>query len=145
MTVGRICVREVYATDINESVQNAAQRMRQRNVGTLIVLNEDKEPIGMRTDRDLAINVVALGEDPSCTKVGQVMIQCPETVAEDTPIEEALRQMRSGSFRRLPVVNQVGRLVGLLTLDDILDLLCEEFHEIRELIGQQGPTRFRVY
>ena len=143
MSVGRICVREVYATDINESVQNAARRMRERNVGTLVVLNDDKEPIGMLTDRDLAINVLAQGEDPSCTKVGQIMIQCPETVDEETPIEEALHRMRSGSFRRLPVVNQVGRLVGLLTLDDILDLLCEEFREIGELIGKQGPTRFR--
>jgi CBS domain-containing protein len=140
MTVGRVCVREVDLAEPHEPVQVAAARMNDRNVGTLVVVGSQGEPIGIVTDRDLAIRVVAYARDPLSTRVAEVMTQCPVSVHEDTPLEEALREMRRGPFRRVPVVDSAGKLVGLLSLDDILDLLAEEFGMIRELLSRESPS-----
>jgi CBS domain-containing protein len=114
-------------------------RMHSRNVGALVVLNESKEPIGIVTDRDLVVKGLAQGLGPYDANVEEVMTPSPHVVYEETPIEEALRMMRSGGFRRLPVVNGAGELAGLVTLDDILDLLAEEFREIGGLLRKEGP------
>ena len=140
MSAGRICVREVDLTEADESAQVAAQRMNDRNVGTLVVRDEEGAPVGIITDRDLAVRVVGRGLDPLTTTVGELMTGCPQTVEEETSLEAALSVMRSGPFRRLPVVDRDGRLVGLLSLDDILDLLTEEFKEIGELLRREGPA-----
>ena len=140
MTAGRICTREVDLVDQNESVQVAAERMNSRNVGTLIVLDEESHPIGMLTDRDLALRVVGKGRDAIETSVSDIMTRFPCSISEDTSIEAALTKMRSGGFRRLPVVDQEGKLLGVLTLDDILELLCEEFTEIGKLIQKESPA-----
>jgi CBS domain-containing protein len=139
MSVGRICAREVDLAEAQEPMQVAAERMHARNVGTLVVLNAAKEPVGILTDRDLAIKGTARGLDPYKGVVADVMTPCPICVHEEAPIEEALRIMRSRTFRRLPVVNVQGKLVGLLSLDDILLLLAEEFQEIDRLLAKEGP------
>ena len=120
MSVGRICVREVDLTDSGEPVQVAARRMHDRNVGTLVVCDRSKRPVGMLTDRDLALRVVAESRDPGRTTVADVMTQNPQCVQEDTPIETALRLMRAMPCRRLPVVDDKGHLVGIFSLDDML-------------------------
>lgn len=140
MTAGRICTREVDLVDQNESVQVAAERMNSRNVGTLIVLDEESHPIGMLTDRDLALRVVGKGRDAIETTIADIMTRFPCSISEDTSIEAALTKMRSGGFRRLPVVDQECKLIGVLTLDDILELLCEEFTEIGKLIQKESPA-----
>ncbi|WP_417397265.1 CBS domain-containing protein [Gimesia chilikensis] len=140
MTAGRICTREVDLVDQNESVQVAAERMNSRNVGTLIVLDEESHPIGMLTDRDLALRVVGKGRDAIKTTVWDIMTRFPCSISEETSIEAALTKMRSGGFRRLPVVDHEGKLIGVLTLDDILELLCEEFTEIGKLIQKESPA-----
>lgn len=140
MTAGRVCTREVDLVDANESVQVAAERMNSRNVGTLIVLDGELHPIGVVTDRDLAIRVLGKGRDPIQTLVEDVMTRFPYNVSEETPVEMALSKMRAGGFRRLPVVDETGKLIGVLTLDDILDLLCSEFEEIGKLIRKESPA-----
>lgn len=139
MSVGRMCIREVDLADPCEAVQVAARRMNSRNVGTLMVLDEYSRPVGILTDRDLAIRVVGKGLDSLETVVRDVMSKAPDSVHEDTPIETALSHMRAGPFRRLPVVDHDGKLVGLVSLDDILDLLSEEFVEIGQLVKSEGP------
>lgn len=139
MSAGRICVREVDIAEVGESVQVAAQRMNSRNVGTLVVLDQEKQPVGMVTDRDLTVRVLAKAGDPIETTVGEVMTKSVRTVSENTPIEDALRIMRTGRCRRLPVVDSFGKLVGLLSVDDILDLLISEFREIGVLLREESP------
>ena len=139
MTVGRICVRDVDLAEGNESAQAAAQRMHARNVGTLVVLDSEKKPLGLVTDRDLAVRVIGNGHDPNQTTVGEIMTAFPRTVTEETPIEDALQIMRAGQCRRLPVVDEEGRLVGILSVDDILELLISEFREIGMLLNQESP------
>jgi CBS domain-containing protein len=139
MSVARICLREVDLADATERVLEAARRMRERRVGTLVIVDDAGKPVGVVTDRDLALRVVAAGGDPRTMSVRDVMTAHPRTVSESTPIEAALSLMRSGSFRRLPVVNADGKLVGIVSLDDVLDLLAEEFELIGRLLERQSP------
>lgn len=139
MSVGNVCVRQVDVARTDESVQVGAERMRARKVGTLVVVNKGYQPVGIVTDRDLTMRVLADARDPLQTVLGEVMTGDPMTVSSDTPIEDALRLMRNGAFRRLPVVDRAGKLSGLVSLDDILDLLSHEFGEIGRLLVQENP------
>lgn len=140
MSVGRICVRTVDLADLDETAQVAASRMNTRNVGTLVVIDDQKSPVGIVTDRDLAIRVVGKGLDPNTTMLESVMSGLPDSVTENTSIESAIATMRRGPYRRLPVVDDQNRLIGLVSLDDILDLLSEEFEEIGKLVRSEGPN-----
>ncbi|MCA9140008.1 MAG: CBS domain-containing protein [Planctomycetales bacterium] len=139
MSIGRICTRTVDVAAPDETTQTAAERMKSRKVGTLVVVDNQQRPIGIVTDRDLAVCVVAQGLDPRTTEIETVMSKVPESVTEDTPIESALAIMRRGCHRRLPVVDDDDQLLGLVTLDDILTLLSEEFQEIGQLLQKESP------
>src|SRR5687767_6255084 len=113
MSIGRICQREVDTADSKECARAAARRMATRCVGTLVVLDKEKRPVGILTDRDLAVRVLAEGLNPDTTPVADVMTRHPATINENTAIEDVLALMRAKSVRRLPVVERQGRLVGL--------------------------------
>src|SRR5262245_28961225 len=134
MSVGRLCVREVDTARPDESVAVIAERMHQRAVGTLVVINARNQVIGIVTDRDLVSRVLAKGRNAAEMSVRDVMTIGPKTVCEWTQIESALLTMRTGKFRRIPVVDHTNKLVGLITLDDVLMLLAEEFSQIGRLL-----------
>ncbi len=139
MSIGRICIRKVDVVEPHETVQFAARRMHDRKVGALVVVNKAHEPIGIVTDRDLTVRVLAEGHDAVQTPVAEVMTRPARAVTEATPIEEVVRIMRRGAFRRLPVVDEVGKLVGLVTLDDILSLLTEELRDVGGVLAEETP------
>jgi CBS domain-containing protein len=139
MSVGRICTREVDVATADEAIWRAAERMHQRSVGTLVVVDESQDPIGVITDRDLVVRVLADRKDPEETLVGDVMSRRPATALEDTPIEIALERMAAGGFRRMPVVDHSGKLVGLVTLDDILLLVGDELTHAGKVLARQTP------
>lgn len=141
MSVERICSLEVHVADADESAAVAAQRMRQKRVGTLVVVDEEERPVGVVTDRDLVARVLAMGRDPKETRVLDIMTKAPKTMPATAPIEEALALMRNGGFRRIPVVSPKGKLVGLVSLDDVLLFLATEFAWIGELLGKKVPRR----
>ena len=124
---------------LEESVRSVAERMRQRSVGALVVLNTSNTVVGIVTDRDLVVRALAAGKNADTTAVADVMTPAPMTAREETPIESALSWMRQGEFRRLPVVDERGSLVGMITLDDILRLLAEEFSDIGCLLDRETP------
>jgi len=139
MSIGRICVREVETVEPNETVYLAARRMLQRAVGSLVVVSDANQPIGILTDRDLVERVLAKGRSPVDTLVQDVMSTGLKTITEDGAIESVLALMRSGRFRRVPVVDDGGRLVGLISLDDVLMLRATEFTQIGRLLQQETP------
>jgi CBS domain-containing protein len=139
MSVRRIWQREVDVAELGEPVQALAERMRQRSVGCLVVVNGLREPIGIVTDRDLVIRVLADAKDPYSTAVDEVMTYNPDAISQDAPIEQALRLMRLGGFRRLPVVDENRKLVGIVTLDDILMQLAAEFTEAQYVLDRETP------
>jgi len=111
-----------------------------RSVGCLVVVDQCERPVGIITDRDLAMRVVAEGRDSDMTSVAEVMTAPAGCVDELTSIEQALKLMRQGGFRRLPVVDSTtGRLGGIFTLDDILMRLSAEFQDVGKLIGSEAP------
>ena len=140
MTVGRICVRSVDIVKPNESVREAARRMREADVGALIVIDDKRFPMGIITDRDIALRCVAGDRDPDDTVVSEAMT-CPVLcVSESTPIEEALRRMAGIAARRIGVTDPDGRLAGILALDDVLELLVEEAETIGRLLKRRHPA-----
>ena len=138
MSVGAICSREVDLIEATETATDAARRMQTRGVGTLIVVDGDERPIGLLTDRDLALRVLAAGKGPA-TAVRDIMTVSPEVVSESTPIEAALSLMRSARCRRLPVTDADDKLVGIIALDDILALLAEELEIVGGLLQREAP------
>src|ERR1043165_7811452 len=94
MSVGLICQHEVDQIDAEDTIREAAQRMCQRAVGTLVIVNREKEPVGIITDRDIITRVIAAGKDPRTTFVSEVMTPHCTKVREETPIEKALSLMR---------------------------------------------------
>ena len=139
MTVGIICRRAVDMVEPGALVRVAAQRMAARNVGSLLVVDGSRHVLGVVTDRDLALRVVAQGRDPHLTRIVDVMTPHPDTVSEETSVEDALTVMRSRGVRRLPVVGHAGELAGVVSVDDILVLLSQEFGELSRLIEHSSP------
>jgi len=138
MSAGRIAVRAVQVVGPGESAREAARRMVTEGVGTLVVLGGDRRPVGFVTDRDLMFHCVAEGRDPARTKVEAIMATPVVTVPEDLPIEDALVRMAETRVRRLAVVDRAGCLAGVLALDDVLELLAEEFGTIGRLLRGSG-------
>ncbi|MBI5938420.1 MAG: CBS domain-containing protein [Betaproteobacteria bacterium] len=139
MTIGEICNREVVIAERNMDVPEAARLMRQHHVGTLVIVDEaegGRRPVGIVTDRDIAIEVVAAGVKPDGLTVGDIMAGELATVRESEGIFETIRYMRGRGVRRVPVVDNGGWLVGIVTLDDLLELLAEELGEMAGLISR---------
>ena len=120
-----------------DTVQAAARLMRDRRVGSLILLRSGR-PIGIVTDRDLLVRVVAAGEDPTKAKVGDFATYDPITVTTSEGIETAVSRMRRHGVRRLPLVDEAGLGVGIVTADDLLALLGGEISGICE--GIENPS-----
>jgi predicted transcriptional regulator len=140
MAVGEICNREIVITEKSVSVVDAAKLMRSHHVGDLVVVEEKggrKHPVGIVTDRDIVVEVVAAGVDPESLKVGDIMGPEVATVRESEGLFEALRYMRDKGVRRMPVVDREGGLIGILTLDDVLSLLAEEMTELAKLVSHE--------
>lgn len=137
-TIARICEHNVDTIRCDESVVMAADRMRQRTVGALVVTNELRQPIGILTDRDLVVRVLADRREETAT-ISDVMTPDVVVVSEETSVGAALLRMRKGTFRRLPVVDGHGTLIGIVSLDDILMSLARELGEIGLLLECETP------
>jgi CBS domain-containing protein len=127
--LGKICTRPVVTASAQMTVDEAARVMRSKNVGALVVVNAGR-PVGMLTDRDVAIEVVAKGLDPDTARVGDVMHKKPITIREDLGILDAAKVFAKTGVRRLPVVTRSGVLVGVITVDDLIMLLGNELGHV---------------
>jgi len=140
MPVGDICVREVVTATRETTIQEAARLMRENHVGDLLVLDHTKgnrKPVGIVTDRDIVVAIVALGLDPSVLTAGDIMGPELETAPDDQGVFETISQMRRAGVRRIPVVNKQGYLVGIISIDDLIQLLAEEMGELAKLISRE--------
>ena len=137
MSIGKLCTRAVSIASPEETVAVAARRMAQHDVGTLIVVDEAKHPIGILTDRDIVLRVVSAGRDPASTRVRDAMTQPVVRADEATPIEDGIALMASAARRRLVVTGRGGTLVGVLALDDVLELLVDEARSVGRLLGRR--------
>jgi len=146
MAIGELCSREVVFVTRSESVLDAARLMREHHVGSLVVVDTAqgrRVPVGMITDRDVAVGVVALGLDPEKTLVEAAMRAEVVAIKESDGIGRAAQLMRAKGVRRLPVVDASGALVGVLAADDLLELLAEEMSGLAGMLGR-GALRERT-
>ena len=141
MAVRDLCRRDVDTARYDESALDAARRMRDKQVGTVVVVDGER-PVGILTDRDLTVRVLAAGLDPGKTRVSEVMTPSPTTVTEDTEIVAAIGHMRSGRFRRLPVVGPDGHLRGIIALDDVIGVVATELADVGPLLLREAPHRW---
>ncbi len=135
MDIGKICNRNVVTVREADELTLAARLMREKHIGYLIVVKPSLiegtvSPVGVITDRDIVVAVVAKEADPRSLKVGDVMTRQPAVVEEGTSVGTALQLMRRIGVRRLPVIGRAGMLVGVLSLDDVLDTLAGELMDI---------------
>ena len=140
MPIGEICSREVIIVQRETPVQEAAQLMRQHHVGALVVVEEvsgKRMPVGLITDRDLVVEVLATQLDAKAITVGDIMLPELGSVQENGGVFETIQFMRAKAVRRLPVVDGQGALIGIVALDDLLTLLAEELNELAGLVARE--------
>lgn len=140
MSVGEYCNRDVVVVEKAESVREVISLMHDHHVGDAVVVERNADvpvPVGMLTDRDIVMEILAKDIELHSVAVGDVMSVDLITVEEDTKLLDALKLMRKKGIRRLPVVNQQGGLEGILTVDDILELLAEQLNDIAALISHE--------
>ncbi len=139
MSIGELCNRNVVIAHKEENVLEAARLMRHYHVGDVVVLedNNRKLPVGILTDRDIVIELVAEQVDPESVSVGDVMSSPLLTVSESDELLNTIELMRGKGVRRAPVVDKEGELVGIITLDDLLDILAEALNDLVLLTGRE--------
>lgn len=139
MSIGSLCNREVVVTGRDTSIAEAARLMRREHVGDLVVLDSDdvRHPVGLVTDRDIVVEVIAAGLDPDTVTVMDVVTEPLELATEDTDFWDALASMRKRGVRRLPIIDDSGGLVGILTLDDALELIGEALDNLVALVSRE--------
>lgn len=146
MTVGEYCNREVIVITGEESVRVAAQLMRKHHVGDVVLVEQRagrQVPIGIVTDRDLIVEVMAAGLLPEELAVRDIVTESPALVGEDHSLFDALELMRSHGIRRIPVVAADGGLVGIITVDDLVGLLAEMLDDLAAIVERQREREFK--
>ena len=148
MQLSSFCVLKVACCSPRSTVLEAAQLMRRKHTGDLVVIDDDEEkpsPLGIITDRDVVVEVLGKGLDPAITTVGSV-IRTPVVVAEEgEDSSQVLERMRAHGVRRIPVVGPGGKLVGIVTADDMLRRLAADSALLTEVVSaeQTHETRTR--
>lgn len=141
MSINSICKRRVATVGRDVDVGVAARMMRDEHVGCLIVTSSPgKRPIGILTDRDIVLNVIARGRNPAEITVGEVMTPDPLVTELSADIGETLKRMREIGVRRTPVVDSQGQLAGIVALDDIVEHLLEEMTDVAGAIRTEQRT-----
>ena len=145
MTISDLCKRVVVTIRRDATAEDAARIMRASHIGNVIVVDaaETRKPVGIVTDRDIAVEVVAQGFVPAQTTVGSVMSAPVVSLSEDDSFIEALDKMSARGVRRAPVLDRDGRLKGLVSVDDLVPLIARELAKIGALIrhGQAAEMR----
>ena len=140
MSVGEICKREVVFVSKDNTVVEAAKLMRAHHVGALVVTESEEgrpRPLGVLTDRDIVVEVIAEDLKSEDLLVGDVMSFELATIGEDDGISEAIKLMKGRGVRRVPVLNSNGDLVGIFAVDDVIELLAEELSDVAQLVGHE--------
>ena len=140
MPIGELAVRQVVTAPRGTPALDAAKLMRQYHVGDIVVTSEKAGkclPVGIVTDRDIVLEVLAQGIDAARLSVDDIMSEDLITVRESEGVFQTIQLMRAKGARRAPVVDDQGVLVGIISADDFIDLLAEELSELAKLISRE--------
>ena len=140
MSVGEYCNRDVVILDKTAPVREAVNLMRSNHVGDVVVVEKQADmviPLGILTDRDIVVEILAKNVDLDAVNVGDVMSYQLVTVTEEIRLLDAIKLMRINGVRRLPVVNKQAGLEGILSVDDLLELIVEQLTDIASLVSNE--------
>ena len=141
MTIAPICRRDVAFTTRDTTVAAAAKLMRQGHVGSLVVVDNlnggRRVPVGIITDRDIIVDVVATGLDPAVITAGDIMSTDLATGRENGDVLETLELMKTRGVRRLPIVDDQGDLSGIVSTDDLLEVLAGELNGLAKIVARE--------
>lgn len=139
MKTGEVCNRTVIVVGRDTPLGEASKLMREHHVGSLVVVDDTdgRAPVGIVTDRDIVVEVLSSDLDHRTVTVGEIMGAKLVTAREDDDWLDTLKVMRSRGVRRVPVVNATGALAGIVTIDDLLEIVAEQLDEIVHAIGNE--------
>lgn len=147
MSIGEFCNREVVYALRETTVVEAAKLMRSHHVGSVVVVDQigtgKRKPVGIVTDRDIVVEVTATGLDPKTITAEDIMSSQLATVREEDTVEQTMEMMRFKGVRRLPVVDSDGGLAGIVTIDDLLELVAENLVELTRIISREQAEEAR--
>jgi len=153
MLAGEYCNRDVVIIGKTDSIFKAAKLMRDHHVGDVLVVesrNGERVPVGILTDRDIVIEIIAVEAELNALSVQDVMSFKLITSNEKDDLMATIKRMRINGIRRIPIVSQAGGLVGILSIDDILDVISEQLMDVDQIIANEHdrekehrPTNFR--
>ncbi|MBE0598072.1 MAG: CBS domain-containing protein [Desulfuromonadales bacterium] len=140
MRVGEFCSREVIIVGKDETIQEAARLMREHHVGDVVVVEEregGRHPVGILTDRDIVVELLAAGIALDAVSIGDAMSFELATAREGDGLIETIGQMQEKGVRRIPVVDARGDLVGILAIDDLLEVVSEQLSGLVKVIARE--------
>ena len=139
MLVAAIMSRKPVTVERDHTVLHVARLMKENGVGAVIVVDARGRAIGICTDRDVAVRGLAGGhDDPGALPVDRIMTSPVVTAVEDSLLFDLLRLMAKKSIRRVPVVGEDRKVVGLVSVDDIVLLLTTELANVAEVMGHSS-------
>lgn len=136
--IGEICKGNVVTAPRDMTVAQAAELMRRDHIGDVVVIdhrNLKRVPVGIVTDRDIVIEIVALGLDPKVMTLGDFMSEPVFTARETEGMWETIQHMRFRGVRRIPVIDETGELFGIVTLDDLLAHCADELSNLAQSVS----------
>ncbi len=140
MRLGEICTRNVVTVERNTLVQETARMMRAHHVGDVIVVDHaarGRIPVGIVTDRDIVVQVIAAGLESARLTAGDIMALELVTASEDQSAFETVEQMHRNGVRRLPVVDKAGCLLGVIAADDLLELFAMQLTSLSKISASE--------
>ncbi len=148
MTAGEYCNREVIITGPESTISEAARLMRQHHVGTLVVVEREgalNRPLGIVTDRDLVVEVLAQEVSVDSVTVRDVMSPDPVQVSEGETLLNTIALMQSRGVRRIIVVDEAGSLQGVMSADDVIELIAEAMNNLTRVVRRELSNEQRTH
>ena len=139
MGLVKCCREQVVAVSPDTPAVEVARIMGEKNVGSVVIVSGDNRPVGVITDRDLAVRVMAQERNPGEVRAGDIVTRDVITFRDSMGVYEAIQKMTAEGIRRMPVVDDAGKLIGIVTMDDIVRMLGEEMAAIAKNIEKQSP------
>lgn len=139
-TVGAVCIREVVVAEATDSVLELARLMRQHHVGDIVITQrrgDKRYPIGLVTDRDIVIEALVDSLEGIHDLMANDLLNRPVVIArEQDTLDDAIEIMRRNGVRRVPVVDDEGALIGILAVDDVIEVLADRLSELVVLFSR---------
>lgn len=137
MPVGHLGPEDVVTADPDAQISDVVDKLESENIGAIVIV-EDNEPVGIVTDRDVAL-AVNDGDNIGTESVQSVMTEAPVTLQEGEEAMEISRTIDEHNVRRIPVVDENGELTGIVTVDDLVATIGEQLDHVADTIEVQSP------